>query len=593
VLARNSDTFAGDTVTFTHSSVFALALARQLAGRPGPVLETLDELLRSAATFPLAWDAAEALILRTQDSQVIGALAGAADAVKRDLAAEGLRRLHAAAPERARTLMQQLLEGDSEEARRTALKAAYGVGPATRDLFLRAAMRGTPDLRQTVRDTLYLIWRHASASGRRTAADFSYLMWRHDPDFTYGLLRDLMGRIRLRDLVSIRNTLEFIVVVSVTIYINHCERAEVRDQTAALYRALAVDHLHLDRLDPGPTIEKILLRVAATHFAGPVLDWMLFADSDATARVFALPEPERARLRRIAPALDPAADLAPLEDDLRALLSHDVAVLRGAAGLALAVHAFHDFAGTEPLHRRLFEALDPRGRLWQLLSFAVLLPGTPPAWTPLLEDFTRRLVEETDEAWSSAAGADLFAVPLGLAYGKSGQPMALFQEWLDAGLASGDSAGAARVLKGLGPVSFYFPELVFDVLRPFVPALTKAPHEGQLAAALAVARTLHLDAVDAFLAESEAGDAFQRRVSAAAEVALVRRYINVLGYYNNAVHFSVHYPRMRRTLSAGALELLASAPGPQAFVAEYGAAALRMFRDADFQLLEWTRPLAS
>ena len=67
--------------------------------------------------------------------------------------------------------MRQMLLGSAEEGpRRTALKAAYNIGPEARDIFLRAAIDGEPALRESVRNTLYLIWRNESPAARRNAS---------------------------------------------------------------------------------------------------------------------------------------------------------------------------------------------------------------------------------------------------------------------------------------------------------------------------------------------------------------------------------------------------------------------------------------
>lgn len=584
------DLFVGDSVRFTHPTIGAYALARHLRGRAEPTSSIVTMLVSQADAFSLAWDAAQALLLVAEDPQTFAGLAGSTDAEKRELVAETLCRLHAVKPAAAQDILQRLMDGDSEEARRTALRAAYGIGPATRDLFLRAAMRGSPDLRQAAKDTLYLIWRHAAPHADREVVDTLYIIWRHDAGFTYGVLRDLLERIRLRDLGSIRNTLEFILDLSITIYINHCERQDVIQQTADLYHDLAVNRLHLHRVNLGETVENLILRAVAAAFSGPILKWMLFTEAGNPERFFQLSQEERAPLLRLGRAFDPAENLANAREDLKDLLQRDIPLFNGAATLALAVHSCSHFPAIEPLHRQLFDELGPHGRLWQLLGFAVLLPGTPRAWAPLLEELTRRILEESHESLAGDAAVDLVCVPLGLEYGKSGQPMRLYDEWLRDGLDRGERARITRILAGLGPVGFYFPEAVFDTLRPFVSQLARDPYQQDFSMTLAVVRTLHFDAVDAFLAQAGVEDSFRRRVSVAADVSLVHRYIDLLGFYNNAVHFSVHYPRMRRAFSTGACELMAAAGSPNEFVVEYAKVAIRLLRDADFRLLEWTRP---
>jgi hypothetical protein len=237
----------------------------------------------------------------------------------------------------------------------------------------------------------------------------------------------------------------------------------------------------------------------------------------------------------------------------------------------------------------LFAELTPHGRLWQLLSFSVLYPDTPAEWVELLEEFTRGLLEQTPELLEDKTAADLFSVPLGLAYAKSGREMRLYQEWLRDGLDRDDGTQIRAVLSGLGPVGFYFPDAVFQTIGGFISELATGPYQRDVLRTLAIIRTLHIDGVDSFLANAGMDDAFRRDVVAAADVTLVHRYITVLGLYNNAVHFSVFYPRMRRAFSAGALTLMAEAISPSEFIVEYAKVAIRLFRDADFRLVEWTR----
>jgi hypothetical protein len=66
--------------------------------------------------------------------------------------------------------------------------------------------------------------------------------------------------------------------------------------------------------------------------------------------------------------------------------------------------------------------------------------------------------------------------------------------------------------------------------------------------------------------------------------------MRLLGYYNNAVHFCVHYPRMRRGLAGSALHLLATAPSGREFITGYATQAITMAREAGFDLRRWTLP---
>jgi len=79
-------------------------------------------------------------------------------------------------------------------------------------------------------------------------------------------------------------------------------------------------------------------------------------------------------------------------------------------------------------------------------------------------------------------------------------------------------------------------------------------------------------------------------VIAAADPARVQQFMRLLGYYNNAVHFCVHYPRMRRGLAARALHLLATASSAREFITGYATQAIAMAREANFDLRQWTQP---
>src|SRR5690606_15103429 len=100
------------------------------------------------------------------------------------------------------------------------------------------------------------------------------------------------------------------------------------------------------------------------------------------------------------------ADLAAHRDDLALLLHADAVAFRGAAALVVAVHAYADFGGAEPVIRRLVDDVDARGRRWLLLGFGVLLPDTPPEWLGLVESLTARVLGELpdDSAEATAAG---------------------------------------------------------------------------------------------------------------------------------------------------------------------------------------------
>ncbi len=594
VLQELRDLRAGFLIRFAHTRLAAYAIARHFLRRPQTVAQSVEELLGLATEFPLAWDAALALLRLSKDASTVAALARSHGVDHRELAVQALVALHAEDAPATCTLLQTLIDEPSEEGRRTALKAAYHIGPEARDFFLRAAIDGAPSMRDSLKNTLYLIWRNESDAGRSSVADTFYLLWRHAPGFTYALLGSLLAEIRLWKVAELKAIVGFVVSLVMTIYVNHCDDEEVLDRTTALIHELTVERLPFRLLAQKP-MAAVFVPVLTRYYGKQILSWIMFSDDVPPEAFFRLPAEQRASLSRMARALDPDADLEAWHDDLAAMLAAELPVFSGPAALAIAVHAIRDLGKTEPLVRRLWEESGAKARLWILLAFSVLLKATPPEWLPLLEELTRRYVDEHRDVFLGPASRptgnlDIVLLPLGLAYGKAGSPMPLFEELLKDALAKGDTVLAARIVAGLAAVGFYYPHALFDVLRPAFARLGDEAVAGALVTALATVRTLYADAVDHFLTTVDAPEAFRRQIDACAEVTLVQRYIRVLGFYNNAVYITLYYPRMRKVLSAGALELLATAPTPYAFITDHTLNALRMLRDANFDIREWTRP---
>ena len=591
VLQELSDLRTGVLIRFSHTRVAAYAIAKHYL--PRKVGEAIEELLSKVTQFPLAWEAAKTLLLLSGENAALIELAASRGLDQRELTVEALVELHAENEARACEVLQALLDGTSEEGRRTALKAAYNIGPAARDFFMRAARAGEPSMRESVKDTLYLIWRNESPAGRSSVTDTFYLIWRRAPGFTNALLRDLIAEVSLLHPKKSLPILTFALDLIIAIYMNHCEDEDVLDQTAALVHELAVKRLHVHRF-PKKLVSG-LVRAFTSSYGRPLLEWMMFAEAAPVQEFFRLPMEQRAALSRIADAFDPAVDLSASQEDLTAMLAAEMPIFNGPAAMAIAVHAAHDLAGTEPLIRRLWKAGGAKERLWILAAFSVLHKGTPQEWTPLLEELTRRYVDDhrqdfLGEASRLPGGLDVVLLPLGLAYGKAGSPMPLFEELLKNALDEGNTAMASRIISALAGVGFYYPEALFDVLRPAFAQLEREDVAAALVTTLATVRTLHFDAVDHFLGSVSAPETLRRSIDAAADVALVHRYIRVLGFYNNAVFLTLHYPRMRRELSTGALKRLAAAPTPYAFITDHSLAALAMMQDAKYQLKEWTLP---
>ena len=590
---RGRDLFDDDRLRFTYLQIGAFAIVRTLLRRPAvAVAQTAHELAAVADDLPLAWEAAITLMTLRGDTAAYADLAGDPDPELRELALESLVRHHGTDPARVRELLAALLDSDSPEQQRTALRAAFNIGPAARDLLVRAALGTSEDLRHAVRDTLYFIWIGLSHRNEEARSTTLYFVWRHAPDFTRALMSEMIDRVSLRHPIDAKHILDFVLDLTITIYVNHCERADVIEQTAVLFRALTVDRLHLDNLTLGPTFDPIVFRVVSLVFAKRLLRWMLVDDKVDPVGFFKTPKGERAALAQSAAWLDPRSDLAAAEPALQAMFGSGITVVRGAAALVFAVHAFAHPERTEPIARRMFDALDSRGRAWLQVAFSVLLPTAPDAWLSMLESFHAGLIDDPNAEPAAAAlpaTIDTSFVPLGLAYGRHGGGMPLFEPLVDA--AKQRPRRACRLIDALGVVGFYYPQPVLTLLGPRLRALLGDPTTApSTVAALATIRVLHFGPVDAALLNSGVDEAHRRDVAALADPARVQQFMRLLGYYNNAVHYCVHYPYMRRGLAVFALERLASAASPSEFVAAYAQQAIRMARDADFDLRRWTLP---
>ena len=587
------DLFTDDLVKFSYPPVGAYALVRSLMRQQRAVIDVVRELAALAGDLPLAWEAGVTLLSVRGDAATLAPLASAPDPEWRELAQEGLVRMHAVDAGRARDVLGRLLDSGDALQQRCALRAAFSIGPAARDLLVRGALSDSELLRHAVRDTLYLIWNGAAQNSGDARTSAGYFIWRHAPDFTHGVMRDLVEQLSWTSPIEAGRILTFVLDLTITIYVNHCDRADVVQNTAELFHHLAVDRLHIDSLPEGSVLERIVFKVVSSVFADRLLRWMLGGSDADTAVFFARPVAERQVLVQASALLDPASDLPAARALLTGMLRSELNVVRGTASLVLAVHAQAQPEATEPLLRALFDELDATGRLWLLAGLSVLMPATPPSWVPLLEDLTQRLFAEhaASEVPLLAPGFDALFVPLGLAYGKCKAGMPLFERLLAA--SANEPERTARLVAGLGPVGCYYPRAVLAALRPCFDALAALPAtRAALVGALATMRSLHFDPVDAFLSDAGADEALCRDVAAAVDMDRVQQFMRLLGYYNNAHHFCVNHPRMRRGLAASALRLLAESGSAADFITGYAQAAIGMAREAGFVLTEWLRPEA-
>ncbi len=508
-------------------------------------------------------------------------VAKSVEAEVREKVVESLLYLHTDEQATATNLIKELLKMKSEEARRAGLKAAYYIGRSrgARDIFVWAAINGESELRQTVKNTLYLIWRNES-------------------DFVYSLLKELVAQIKFSTLPYLRNIVEFVIELPVIIYINHCEQEEIVEQITELHSRMIKEKLHLDLFNTGilePIFEKLISQVVTNAFSKPIIETTLFNEFESAQHFFSLAKEDKACLKRIVTFLDPKENLAKVRDELAVMLNSNIMTFNLLAAEVLAVHSCSDFQKNKSLIQILFDKLEAKSRLWLLLSFNVLLPNTPPDWVELLEYFTRRIIEENPGIFYGKEASwlkqfDIMLLPLGLAYGKQVGAMPYVESLIQEGLLCGNQLQVKRCIAGLGAVGFYYPEMVFRTLKKTLPdpnALDLLRDE--LIQTLATIRTRHLDSVDIFLSQIGADATFRDRVSISTDIELVRRYIFWLGLFNHVVHSAIHYPKLRQQ-TIEATFILADARSLREAVTLYTLTVIRRARQANYSLSEWTRP---
>jgi hypothetical protein len=461
------------------------------------------------------------------------------------------------------------------ERRRTALKAAYFIGPGARSVYIAAAS-------------------HRSNIVRRDAAYQVYLQWFRDPSFVYSLMQSLSHHLSLVPLGRSRRILSFLADLSITIYINHPERADVLQQVGDLWRSILQRRLRMPIL--APILTPLLTPIVSTAFSERIMRTALLDELQDPRRFFASSAEERSRFSRVAALCEPDDEIdgKEVEADLAALFGSDVMLHTILAALVVAIHSSADLKMTEPLVRRLWQRLDGHGRLWLLQAFSVPLPETPKAWLPLLEDLTGELIANDRGTFLTNDGGrlqgfDIALLPLGLAYGKSGTPMTLIGNLLGAGgaTAAPDLDVTRRVIRGLASIGIFYPGPVLQILGPLTGGSMDSI-QTDLAVTLGTIRVLHLDLVDVHLLETEAPAAFRDAVAREAQFERARPYVTWIGIYNNAVHEALHYPDMRRQLLIAGLRHLAEARTPAEFVRRYSPIPFRMLRESDYDPLAWT-----
>lgn len=491
----------------------------------------------------------------------------------RSIAVEALVRAHERDPEPVRTLLSRQLRGEPTE-QGVALNAMRFLGSQAIDLFVEAASSSQESVRRATVIALYVLRR----SGARSVAD--------------EVMSTLVERVRPSVTRSSRTRLEFLSDLSIAIYANNCESAEVGRATSELWRTVLKDRLHLGLVNQ-PFLEPLLKSVVAGAFARRVAETAWLADPSTGPQALNVPAEDSARVARVIPALDPGLDPGTVEADLAALLRSPIPLLRVTAAMALNVHAHVDLQGAAALANRLFDQGSGEARLWTVLGFTTRLPEAGAGWAEVVEGLTRRLIVEEPGLFAAAgagafAGFDVTLVPLATAYADDGRPDLPLVAELLAGTGQADSGLRRRIIECLAPVGMAHPDLVLAALQPVI-ADPEPGLEDALVGCLSIVRVAHPEMVDQLLAGAHLVD-LRERVVAATDVQSVWRYVWWLGLYKNAVNQAVHYPLMRRELLQGGLQALVEARSARAFLSRFTSVVLRMVREADYELIRWTGP---
>lgn len=463
------------------------------------------------------------------------------------------------------------LGGDAELAA-TALHATCRLSaPSQARVFRRVVDDGDDDLRVSA---AYALYANGSAEPARLTGE---------------VLKEILAGVSLKQPWRLKAPLEFFTHVTVTNYVNNCGDPAVAQVTSDLFHQLLVDRLHVDG-GLGRLAERVAVEPFMAHqLSERVLKLVAGPDGSSGQELVGAGAPGAEQARRVVPALDPQVPLGPLENDLGVLLDADVALFRILGALTVAVHGVHDPVTTGPIVERLFAAGAGRRRRWLLLAHAVVLPDTPTEWIPMLERMTRTVVAGGEVAPVEddpvLQGLDLLFAPLGLAYAKARRPMVVLEDLLRSS-APADLAWRAGCLHGLGVVGLHHPDQVFTALDRLQQA---ALGPSDAVPPLALMAGLHPLRVRAWAKQRGEAD-LAETVQARTDVQLARRYLEVLGLYNNAVHQAVHYPRMRNRLCMTVFSFFLDAGSRKEWSRRYTREGLSLLREADYELIAWTRP---
>ncbi|GCE76391.1 CHAT domain-containing protein [Cellulomonas biazotea] len=471
----------------------------------------------------------------------------------------------------ATTFLVRLAVGDSPELQRIALHATCLLPAAAQaDAFIG------------------VVTHPAATDAHADAAAFAlYSNGTADP---LRLIEDVLTRIAagvrlVPPTPRTRRIFDFFSQVTVTNYVNDCADDEVVRVTSGLWHGMLVDRIGVTRPVWGPLVQRLVVRgYVATKVSRRVL--RLFTppgDPDGPVELGGgLPEAPSAR--RAVAALDPATDLGPLVDDLRALLRSDTTMFRVLAALVVATHDVQDPEGADALADRLLVDADARTRRALLVAHSVVAPGPPAGWLPLLQRLTATVtaVEHDDHpAAGPLGGRHLVFVPLALACASTGTPMDVLDPWLR---PDADEGWRYCCLRGLGAVGLYHPDPVLTTLERLdredvLPLADAVP-------ALSLMAGLHPMRTRTWLLRAGRRDVLDD-VFGRADPPESREHLELLGMYNAAVHACVTSPRVRERVVAGTFAAFLDSRTQGAWSRRFSGAGVRLLREGGWQIRTW------
>lgn len=455
---------------------------------------------------------------------------------------------------------------------RTGVRATVGVEAALRldipeRLLDAMSTSPAPDVSELGAYAIYLRW----SGGDRAAAERQ--------------LDALADRVRWRQPLRSRARLSFLADVSILLYTHNVEDAKLVAWGDRLWHRLLVERLGADRFSRGRAAGA-LAAVAAATLSRRLASAALFAEVITPDRHFR--DPAARQLLRDAATVVHAGSPSVRPGALESLLDSDLAMHRAIGALLVAGLVNRPDGIGLNLVGQLFAAGSGRRRLWTLLGLSVLFEPRR-SWSGAALEMTRTLLHENADVLLSEDDGVLrdfavFLLPVGLACGRGALPSSALAS-LAADIASPALTGG--VIESLGVVGFYHPSVAFSALEQFMTG-TSGDHVPTLTRALGRMHVLHPGPVRAFV-ETWGADYLVPGIVRGWDLALVKRSMERIGFFNNAAAQIALFPVMSSELVEPCLRLLGESPDLRSFVRRYTVVFLESLRRHEFRLARWTQ----